>query len=466
MRPFVIISSLWSIVLVAPATAAELFVNSTFEQALERAGDEGKVVMVDFFTEWCVPCKQLDRTTWADADVQAFLTEHTVPLKLDADQHPELRRRYRVGAYPTMLFIHRDGTERGRLTGYIEPEAFVRRVRVEIFGERNWFADVAVTPSLDDEYVANFQIQDAQWEGGLARVRAAESLSRVHRHADALDALLYAYQDDDPLTAAARDWVVVPAIGELAAQHPPARVALRELRSTALQRVRDGSHELRDLRTIGAIDRALGEVEASLTLLDELKAQGRDDAAHELGRELIDLLALRDEHVRAAAAIDLRGSAESLTRERRRLVRLGREYKLDAVLAQAVVERIDARLAAHYEVMLAVGRDEDAAHLRAEFLGASHLGRLARVAIEVGRVDELHVALAEEAFEKTEGEDVMIVGLLADVYEATGDRTRSERMLREALGRDHWTEVEKELLRAWLDVLILKSSPAPRDEDE
>lgn len=34
------------------------------EQALQRAGEQKKLVFVDFFTTWCIPCKMMDASTW------------------------------------------------------------------------------------------------------------------------------------------------------------------------------------------------------------------------------------------------------------------------------------------------------------------------------------------------------------------------------------------------------------------
>ena len=64
--------------------ASEVFPNLSLEQALSQAKSDGKIVMVDFYTERCSWCKVLDQNTWTDAEVQTWLKEKTVPIKIDA----------------------------------------------------------------------------------------------------------------------------------------------------------------------------------------------------------------------------------------------------------------------------------------------------------------------------------------------------------------------------------------------
>lgn len=49
-------------------TAVE-FHDLAFDQARERAASQDKLVFVDFFTTWRVPCKEMDATTFQDPEV-------------------------------------------------------------------------------------------------------------------------------------------------------------------------------------------------------------------------------------------------------------------------------------------------------------------------------------------------------------------------------------------------------------
>ncbi len=102
----------------------------TWDAALFRARSEEKVVVVTFYADWCIWCKKLEDTTLADSSVASFLAENTVPVRLDVDgAGRELSDQYRVDGLPTVLVLKNDGTELGRIPGYLPPEGFLERIQ-------------------------------------------------------------------------------------------------------------------------------------------------------------------------------------------------------------------------------------------------------------------------------------------------------------------------------------------------
>ena len=102
----------------------------SWDSAVKRAREEDKAILVDFYADWCIWCKKLDGTTLSDRAVAAFLSEKTIPLRLDVDHEGrELSNRYRVNGLPTVLVLNADGSERGRIGGYLPPEPFLARMQ-------------------------------------------------------------------------------------------------------------------------------------------------------------------------------------------------------------------------------------------------------------------------------------------------------------------------------------------------
>lgn len=123
-----------------PITATQAAVSQTqhgeiqwaqsWDSALFRARSEEKVVLVTFYADWCIWCKKLEDTTLSDSAVASFLAEKTVPVRLDVDgAGEELSDQYRVDGLPTVLVLNNDGTEIGRIPGYLPPKGFLERIR-------------------------------------------------------------------------------------------------------------------------------------------------------------------------------------------------------------------------------------------------------------------------------------------------------------------------------------------------
>ena len=104
------------------------------DQAIARANASGKSVMLDFYADWCVYCKQMERNTFPSPDVQQALA-NTVTLQADVTDNDELDKallgRFGIPAPPAILFFDIDGQERRnyRLLGYMGPDEFASHVR-------------------------------------------------------------------------------------------------------------------------------------------------------------------------------------------------------------------------------------------------------------------------------------------------------------------------------------------------
>jgi thiol:disulfide interchange protein DsbD len=95
--------------------AAERFTWAADEgAALARAKAEGRPVILDFWADWCVACKELDRTAWADPRVREEAARF-VAVKVDGTEDtPEfaaLTAKYGVVGMPTVVFIDSRGRE-------------------------------------------------------------------------------------------------------------------------------------------------------------------------------------------------------------------------------------------------------------------------------------------------------------------------------------------------------------------
>ncbi|MDX1387604.1 MAG: thioredoxin family protein [Acidobacteriota bacterium] len=83
---------------------------------LTRAKTENRLVLVDFYADWCQPCKVMDRETFTDRRVVEALRD-LVPVRVDSEETrprdgfvgAELAERYGVTGYPTLMLLNGDG---------------------------------------------------------------------------------------------------------------------------------------------------------------------------------------------------------------------------------------------------------------------------------------------------------------------------------------------------------------------
>src|SRR5262245_43890278 len=117
-----------SCVLAAGRAHAESFAVRPVAEALEQAKHDGKLAFLDFYANWCDPCKQVATTVFPDPKVKTWLEQYTVAFAVDGErgEGPQVRERYKLKFYPTMLLLKPDGTEIGRYTGSLGVDEFLQ----------------------------------------------------------------------------------------------------------------------------------------------------------------------------------------------------------------------------------------------------------------------------------------------------------------------------------------------------
>lgn len=119
--------ALWAVSGAAAAPAIRWAPSLT--QALAQAKKTNKLVMVDFYTDWCGWCKELDKNTYTSAKVGEITNRHYVAVKVNAEKGgTAAARKYQVNGFPTILFLTGTGEAVGRIVGYMPAEPFAERI--------------------------------------------------------------------------------------------------------------------------------------------------------------------------------------------------------------------------------------------------------------------------------------------------------------------------------------------------
>jgi thiol-disulfide isomerase/thioredoxin len=240
------------------------FRSLAFDAACAAAKDEGKLVFIDFYTTWCGPCKELDKTTWRDAGVGKLVGEKAVALKLDAEKEgKDQAKRYKIDAYPTLLLLKPDGMEVDRIVGFREPAKFTEE----------FAAGVAGKPALVRAADAVAAVAASGSEAVKARYAYAKELAQNHQFEEALAQYLWCYDEGmakEPGYAGVRSSYLLSDLSRLGRDYPPALAALRERRDTAQQQLLANAGGRGVASDFATLNQALQEDARTLEIFDQL----------------------------------------------------------------------------------------------------------------------------------------------------------------------------------------------------
>ena len=122
---FILFFSL-SLSVVAQENEGIQFFHGTWEEGLQKARQENKLVFVDGFTVWCGPCAYMVKNVFPQKEVGDFYNRNFICMKIDMEKEgKELAKRYNVVAYPTFLFVTPEGYVAHRSMGGLKVEAFI-----------------------------------------------------------------------------------------------------------------------------------------------------------------------------------------------------------------------------------------------------------------------------------------------------------------------------------------------------
>ena len=132
---FRIFKTLFSILIIAVAVYS-LIPSDTKSVVWQEYSEEavanisGRGVVIDFYADWCIPCKELDALTFTDPKVielskefETYKADLTKSLSAEVEA---LREKYKIVGVPTVLILNSSGEEMNRITGFVNAEEFYK----------------------------------------------------------------------------------------------------------------------------------------------------------------------------------------------------------------------------------------------------------------------------------------------------------------------------------------------------
>jgi len=96
------------------------FFRGDWNEALQMAKKEHKILFLDIYATWCGPCKKLKSRTFSNKEVGDFYNQHFINVSLDGEkgQGPLLSNEFNLRSYPSLFYIDENGKLVQLISGY------------------------------------------------------------------------------------------------------------------------------------------------------------------------------------------------------------------------------------------------------------------------------------------------------------------------------------------------------------
>lgn len=116
------------VLIAATLTSKGLRFHTNLTAAKQLAASEGKLYLVDFTAQWCLPCKWMEETTFSDNQVVSYMQENYVAVKIDIDDFDGFawKQVYNIKALPSILIFNSKGELLEQYTGSHAPSGLLK----------------------------------------------------------------------------------------------------------------------------------------------------------------------------------------------------------------------------------------------------------------------------------------------------------------------------------------------------
>jgi thioredoxin-related protein len=128
----------------------------SMDEALAAQKKKAKPIFMDVYTDWCGPCKMLDKNTFADKEVAEYINKNFYAVKFNAEGNSEVTlngKKYsnpkyipnrkgrnavheftlflNVNAYPSMVVLNTKGEVDNTIVGYHQPQQLIDALKTK-----------------------------------------------------------------------------------------------------------------------------------------------------------------------------------------------------------------------------------------------------------------------------------------------------------------------------------------------
>ncbi|MBW1650573.1 MAG: thioredoxin fold domain-containing protein [Deltaproteobacteria bacterium] len=90
-----------------------------YGEGIKLAKEQKKKVFIDFYADWCVFCKKMEKKTFANADIANYMNQNFIAIKVFTDVEQKLTNEYEVTGLPSFWFLDEKNKRISKLPGFV-----------------------------------------------------------------------------------------------------------------------------------------------------------------------------------------------------------------------------------------------------------------------------------------------------------------------------------------------------------
>jgi len=98
----------------------------SYAEGRQRGDAENKKVFLVFNADWCRYCLQMEKETFQNPTVIAYVNRNFVPISVNSDKEQDIAEKYSVRGLPSTWFISENGERIGNRPGYIAADEMLK----------------------------------------------------------------------------------------------------------------------------------------------------------------------------------------------------------------------------------------------------------------------------------------------------------------------------------------------------
>ncbi len=129
MKKSLAVACIWLWLAWAPDVGAAGINWLSYDEGMSIGKGGGKKIFLHFYADWCSYCKKMEKETFANRAIIAYLNRNFISIKVNTDKESKTAEHYRVRGLPDTYIISQEGQKVHVRPGYISADELLPKLK-------------------------------------------------------------------------------------------------------------------------------------------------------------------------------------------------------------------------------------------------------------------------------------------------------------------------------------------------